>query len=107
MSASELSQLMREVGLSSSSSSSSSGSGEKIQVEHILILSLSEATDKLCKGVVLGFLELGRNLVQSCRILAMAGSISLVLWGTSHLIDSLRSRRSFGDSNSINGDNQK
>ena len=100
MSASELSQLMREVGLSSSSSTSSGG-GDKIQVEHVLIFTLSESTDKLCKGAVLGFLGLGRQLVESCRILAIAGSVSLVLWGTSRLIESMRSRKSLRDGNSI------
>jgi len=93
MSASELSQLMREAGMTSTSSSPSSG-GDKIQVEHILVITLSEATDKLCKGVVLGCLEVGRKLAESFRILTMAASVSLLLWGTSRLIESVRSSRS-------------
>ena len=100
MSASEMSQLMREVGLTSSSASSSGG--DKIQVEHVLIFTLSESTDKLCKGIVLGFLDLGRKLVESCRILAIAGSVSLALWGTSRLIESLRSRQPTRDSKKKN-----
>jgi len=92
MSASELSQIMREVGLSSGGGGSS-GNNEKIHLEHVLVLTLSEATDKLCKGAVLTLLELGRHFVESFRILAIAGSVSVVLWGTGRFIESVRSRK--------------
>lgn len=98
MSASELSQLMREAGLTVSSSTPSGGGGDKIQVEHVLVVTLSESTEKLCKGVILGLLGLGRQLVESCHIMAISGSVGLVLWGTSRLIESLRSRRPTGES---------
>ena len=100
MSASELSQLMREAGLTTTTTT-----GDKIQVEHVLVITLSEATDKLCRGIVLGTLDLGRKLVECVRILTIAGSVSLLLWGTCRLIESFRRRPSpRGDSD---GDRSK
>jgi len=103
MSASELSQIMREAGLTGGAGG---GGSDKIQVEHVLVVSLSEATDKLCKGIVLGCLDLGRHLVESCRILAIAGSVSLLLWGSARLIESFRRPHQHSSSSSDGGDSK-
>lgn len=78
---SELAQIMREAGLSA-------GNSDKIRVEHVLILEVSEKADKIAKAIAVGLLELGRHVVESIRILAVAGSVAVILWGTSQLITS-------------------
>jgi hypothetical protein len=95
MSVSEYTQLMREAGLVSSagiSSGTSSNVDNKIQVEHVFIFDVSERWEKICKGAILGLLNLGRDLVGTLHIVAIAASISMVLWGCSNLVASLRSK---------------
>ena len=84
---SELAQIMKEAGLSSGSS------GEKIQVEHVFIFDVTEKWEKIVKGIALGCLDLGRHAVDSLRIFAIAGSVGILLWGTSQLVASFRSRK--------------
>lgn len=97
MSLSELAQIMREAGLASAGSDASASNGmssdNKFRVEHIFVLDVSEKWEKIVKGVALGCLDLGRHFVHSIRVLAVAGSIGFLLWGTSRLIDSLRQRK--------------
>jgi hypothetical protein len=98
MSVSEYAQIMKEVGIISSSSGGAGKSGSsivdnKIQVEHIVIFDVTERWEKICKAAVVGFFNLGRHMVDSVRIVAIAGSIGIVLWGCSSLVTSLRSKR--------------
>lgn len=94
MSVSEFSQIMREAGLSSSTSTSSSSNNDKIRVEHVFVLQLSENTDRIAKGLTLALLEIGRSLAESCRIVAIGAAMGFLLWGTARLIESTRTRQS-------------
>jgi hypothetical protein len=104
MSMSEIAQVMKEAGLVGTGGGGSGGSGggksgtssstslmmDKIQVEHILVLDVSEKWEKIVKGVAVGCLELGRHVVDTLRIAAIACSAGLLLWGVSHLIQACR-----------------
>lgn len=95
MSLSEIAQIMKEAGLTSSSTGgvrgtgggSGDGSGDgKILVEHVFVFDVSEKWEKTVRGVALGCLELGRHAVDSLRLVAVAGSIALLLWGASRIV---------------------
>jgi hypothetical protein len=84
MSMTEIAQVMKEAGLmaggSSTQGSGGSGSGaaaDKIRVEHMLVLDVSEKWEKIIKGIALACLELGRHLVDSVRIVAVAGAVGV------------------------------
>jgi hypothetical protein len=83
---SELAQIMREAGLST-------GNADKIRVEHVFIVEVSEKADKIAKALAVGLLELGHHVAESFRIFAMAGSAAIILWGTSQLITSFRRKQ--------------
>jgi hypothetical protein len=96
MSMTEIAQVMKEAGLmAGGSSTQGSGGGgaaaDKIRVEHMLVLDVSEKWEKIIKGIALACLELGRHLVDSVRIVAVAGAVGVLLWGTSQLVASFRS----------------
>jgi hypothetical protein len=103
MSASEIKTLMREMGMTSTSSTGgkggtggdSGGAGgviDSIKVDHGLSISFVDDAkwEKYFRYVSYQFLELSKHIVLSIRIVAIASSISLVLWGTSKLIESIR-----------------
>ena len=94
MSLSEYAQIMKEMGLTASSSlpdgSKGNSTNDKIFVEHKIILDASERVEKILKGTILGLLDLGRHVVDTWRIVAIAGSIGFVMWGCSSLIASYR-----------------
>ena len=100
MSVSEYTQLMKEAGIASfgTGSSGSSVIDNKIQVEHILIFDVSERWEKVCKGTILALLDVGKEVVGTFRIVAVAGSICMLLWGCSNLIESIRGKRLSQDS---------
>lgn len=95
MSISEYAQIMKEAGMISSVGG---GNGKldgaigdnKIRVEHIFLFDVTERWEKICKGAILGLLNLGRHVVDSLRIVAIAGSAALILWGCSQVIASIR-----------------
>jgi hypothetical protein len=86
MSMSEYAQIMKEAGLIRSDR----GGSDKIQVEHVFVFDVTEKWEKVVKGIALGCLDLGRHVVNSLRIIAVAGSIGILLWGTSQLVASFR-----------------
>lgn len=97
MSISEYAQIMKEAGMISSVGG---GNGKldgaigdnKIRVEHIFLFDVTERWEKICKGAILGLLNLGRHVVDSLRIVAIAGSAALILWGCSQVIASIRKK---------------
>jgi hypothetical protein len=96
MSMTEIAQVMKEAGLMAGGSTQGSGSGgasDKIRVEHMLVLDVSEKYEKIIKGIALACLELGRHLVDSVRIVALGSAVGVLLWGTSRLVASFRSPR--------------
>jgi hypothetical protein len=80
---SEISQIMREVGVTNNTGSCS----DKIQVEHRFMFDVSESFGKILKGIALGGLDLGRHVVHSFRIFAIASSVGIILWGASRLVE--------------------
>ena len=99
MSISEYAQIMKEAGIMSSigevSGKVDGAVGDnRIQVEHIFVFDVTERWEKICKGAILGLLNLGRHVVNTMRIVAIAGSAALILWGFSQVIVSLRRRPS-------------
>lgn len=94
MSVSEYAQIMKEAGLTGSGRS---GPSDKIQVEHVFVFDVSERWEKVVKGIAVGCLDLGRHVVESLRIFAIAGSVGILLWGTSELIASFRTSKRFDD----------
>ena len=100
MSISEYTQIMKEAGIMTPvggglGKAGSTAGDNRIQVEHIFTFELSERCDKVCKGAILGLLNLGRHVVDSIRIVAIAGSAALILWGCSQVIVSIRKRPLF------------
>lgn len=88
---SDMTQLFKEV---------NGGSSDKVVVEHILVVTIPESTDKLARALAGAALELGRHIVKSFRLVALATSTGILLWGTARLVESLRSpRRRFDDKN--------
>ena len=78
-----MTQLFKEV----------NSSTEKVIVEHIFVLTIPERTDKLARTLAGAALELGRHVVKSIRLVAVATSAGILLWGTARLIESIRRRR--------------
>ena len=62
----------------------------RIQVEHVFVFDVSERWEKICKGAILGMLNLGRHVFDSIRIVAIGASAALILWGFSQLVISIR-----------------
>jgi hypothetical protein len=95
MSMSEYAQIMKEAGIMTSvggvnGKMDSAGGDNRIQVEHIFVFDISERWEKVCKGAILGLLNLGRHVVDSLRIVAIASSAAFLLWGCSQVIVSIR-----------------
>jgi hypothetical protein len=100
MSASEIKTLMREMGMTSTSSGGGGGSGggtagagvDSIKVDHGLSISFVDDAkwEKYFRYVAFQLVEQSNHVVMSFRIFAIASSISLVFWGTSKLIESIR-----------------
>jgi hypothetical protein len=93
----EIAQVMKEAGLMAGGSTHGSGGGggaaDRIRVEHMLLLDVSEKWEKIIKGIALACLELGRHVVDSVRIVAVASAVGVLLWGTSQLVASFQSPR--------------
>lgn len=92
MSISEYSQIMKEAGIMASVGG---GGGKvdgdnRIQVEHVFVFDVSERWEKICKGAILGMLNLGRHVFDSIRIVAIGASAALILWGFSQVVISIR-----------------
>ena len=99
MSISDYAQIMKEAGIMASVGSNGgvgkvdgSTGDSRIQVEHIFVFDVTERWEKICKGAILGLLNLGRHMVDSIRIVAIAGSAALILWGCSRVILSVRNK---------------
>jgi hypothetical protein len=97
MSASEIKTLMRELGMTSSPTTGGGGSGgtsshESIKVEHGLSISFVDDAkwEKYFRYVAYQLLDVSKHVVMSFRIVAIATSITLILWGTSKVIESIR-----------------
>lgn len=93
---SEYAQIMKEAGFTSGGGKNG-GVSDKIQVEHVFVFDVTEKWEKIVKGIALGCLELGRHVVDTLRVVAVAGSIGILLWGTSQLVTSFRSKRLDGE----------
>jgi hypothetical protein len=108
MSMTEIAQVMKEAGLMAGGGSThgsgggGGGAADKIRVEHMLVLDVSEKWEKIIKGIALAFLELGRHVVDSVRIVAVASAVGMLLWGTSQLVASFRSPRRLRKGNETN-----
>jgi hypothetical protein len=98
MSISEYAQIMKEAGISGGGHNGKTHGvaigDNRIQIEHMLIVDISERWEKICKGAILALLELGHHVVHSLRIVAIAGSVGIVLWGCSRLITSIQKKSS-------------
>ncbi len=90
---SEYAALLKEMG------GGTSGSDDTIKVEHVFIFSMTEKWERtLTHKIIPMVLDLARETVKSLRLVAIAASVALLLWGTSHLIKSIR-----GDNDSSHG----
>jgi hypothetical protein len=69
---------------------STSHDHETFHVRHQLSISFDDRYEKLIHRVVSSMYQLGTHLVVSIRILTIATSITLLLWGTSHIIQQIR-----------------
>ena len=95
MSISEYAQIMKETGIMAAvrgSGADGTIGDSRIQVEHVFVFDTTERWEKLCKGTILGLLNLGRHVVDSIRILTMAGSAALIFWGCSQLVLSIQNK---------------
>ena len=105
VSLSEHAQIMKEMGITPSSggtgagrnaggSSAATAAAETIKIQHVVVIPHSPKWEALIQRAVDGWLALGRHvvtqLVPSMKVFLMACSVSVVLYGTSHLIASFR-----------------
>jgi hypothetical protein len=102
MSISEYAQIMKEAGIMASVGGGSgkvdgANGDNRIQVEHIFVFDVAERWEKVCKGAILALLNLGHHVVDTMRIVAIAGSAALILWGCSQVIVSIRRKPSILD----------
>ena len=100
MSISEYAQIMKEAGMMTSVGGGKVGGAvgdNRIRVDHIFLFDVTERWEKVCKGAILGLLNLGRHVVDTIRIAAVSGSAALILWGCSQVIASIRSRSAIQD----------
>ena len=92
LSLSEHAQIMKEV---------SGGTAESVKLQHVFVFHLNEKQSQrweaLIQRAVDGWLALGRHTVEillpTMQLLGAAVSATLLLYGTSHLIQTLRSSR--------------
>lgn len=82
---SDWAQIMKEIGGVTGGSA-----GDHVKIEHILVISLSDQTDRLVRGIVAALQEIGRQAVQSLRIVAIGSAVGITLWGTARLLDAFR-----------------
>jgi hypothetical protein len=92
MSLSDYSTILKE--LSANGNGDAGNSGDILKVVHNCVLSLDDKWDLLIQRTAKGIIELGQHIVISLRLVAVATSISLVLWGTSKVITASRTVKS-------------
>lgn len=97
---------MKEMGVTNSGGGSGVD-GESFRVEHFLVLSITEKWDRALDKWVHLSLDLSREMVASMRLVATAASIAMVLWGTSKLITSLRTKNDGSDNDNDNDGSDK
>ena len=95
VSLSEHAQILKEVGLGSTNTSNN----ETIRIQHVFLFAMNDAMSQrwetIVQRAVEGWLALGRQIVVALlpcvRLLITAGSVYLVLYGTSQVIASIQS----------------
>lgn len=80
---SELALLMKEMG-------SDNTDNNKFQVEHILVIGISDSTERLVHRMVNCLQDWGRNSVESIRLLALSAALTGLLYGTARLVEAFR-----------------
>ena len=95
MSLKEYGTLLQEIG----SGTNTGNTVDSIKVDHKLILSLDEKVETIIRQTTQIILKYGRHIIISFRILSIATSISLLLWGTSKLIEARRSNNKRNNDN--------
>ena len=104
LSLAEHQQILKEVGMSSGGG----GDAESIKVQHVFLFTMNEDLsrrwEKIFQRAVDGWLQLGRHvvsaLVPTLQVFILAASLSLVLYGASHLVRSLRGSERSADNGS-------